>query len=59
MTKTNLFFRGNAGVEESYGLLPSKGGLLGYLFLSLILRIAWLFLLFLKTEASRKNGDNK
>ena len=29
------------------------------IFLSLILRIDWLFLLFLKIEASRHNGDNK
>ena len=29
------------------------------IFLSMILRIDWLFLLFLKTEASRNNGDNK
>ena len=31
----------------------------GLSFLSLILRIDWLFLLFLKIEASRHNGDNK
>ena len=33
------------------------GRSLGLSFLSLILRIGWLFLLFLKTEASRHNGD--
>ena len=30
-----------------------------WVFLLLILRIGWFFLLFLKTEASGHNGDNK
>ena len=56
-TKTNLFFRGSTGAEDSYwkSLLPSQGGILGYLLL-LILRIGWLFLLFLRTEASVTMG---
>ena len=50
------------GVEESYLLVkPSfiSGRSPGLSLLLLILRIGWLFLLFLKTEASRHNGDNK
>ena len=31
----------------------------GLSFLPLILRIGWPFLIFLKTEAARHNGDNK
>ena len=60
-TKTNLFLRSGTGMEENYwySLFPSQVGLLGYLFLLLILRIGWLFLLLLNTEASSDNGDNK
>ena len=43
----------NAGVN-SQSLLQGISS-----FLLLILRIDWLSLLFLKTEASRRNGDNK
>ena len=60
MTKTNPFLRGNMGAKERCwkSLLPSEGGLLGYLFIT-DFKNCWLFLVFLKTEPSRHNEDNK